>query len=210
MDVLWGMLGIAVILSIAYLLSRDRKSIKLRTVAGALILQIIFGFIVLKWEAGKKVFEYITNIVQSIIDSSSEGIGFLFGGLLGIEGVGTIFAFEVLTVIIFFSSLISILSYLWIMQFITKMVGGFLGKVLKTSKPESLSAAANIFMGLTEAPLVVKPYLKRMTKSELFAVMTGGTASVSGSVLIGYSLLGVPLEYLIAAAFMAAPAGLLI
>ncbi|WP_373893740.1 NupC/NupG family nucleoside CNT transporter [Virgibacillus sp. CBA3643] len=209
MQIIWGILGMVVILALAYLLSRDKKSIRWRTIGGALAIQIIFGFIVLKWETGQKILEGITNIVQSIIDTSSEGIEFLFGGLLGIEGVGTIFAFEVLTVIIFFSSLISVLSYIGVMQFVTKIVGGFLERILKTSKPESLSAAANIFMGITEAPLVVKPFLPKMTKSELFAVMTGGTASVSGSVMIGYSLLGVPLNYLIAAAFMAAPAGLL-
>lgn len=209
MQIIWGIFGVVAILALAYLLSRDKKSIKWRTIGGALAIQIIFGFIVLKWKTGQKVFEGLTNVVQSIIDTSSEGIEFLFGGLLSLEGVGTIFAFEVLTVIIFFSSLISVLSYIGVMQFVTKIVGGFLEKILKTSKPESLSASANIFMGITEAPLVVKPFLPRMTKSELFAVMTGGTASVSGSVLIGYSLLGVPLNYLIAAAFMAAPAGLL-
>lgn len=209
MQILWGILGILVILGIAFLLSTNKKAINLRTVAGALILQIIFGFIVLKWETGKEIFNWITNLVQSIIDTSNEGIQFLFGGVLAGEGVAFVFAFQVLTVIIFFSSLISVLFYLGVMQFITKLVGGFLSAMLKTTKPESMSAAANIFIGITEAPLVVKPYLEKMSKSELFAVMTGGAASVSGSVLVGYSLLGVPLEYLIAAAFMAAPAGLL-
>ncbi|WP_087974859.1 NupC/NupG family nucleoside CNT transporter [Oceanobacillus rekensis] len=209
MQILWGMLGIVVILGIAFLLSTNKKAINARTVIGALLLQITFGVIVLKWETGSQILGWITNFVQSIINTSNEGIQFIFGGVLAGEGVQFVFAFQVLTVIIFFSSLISVLFYLGIMQFITKAVGGFLAKMLKTSQPESMSAAANIFIGITEAPLVVKPYLEKMSKSELFAVMTGGAASVSGSVLVGYSLLGVPLDYLIAAAFMAAPAGLL-
>ncbi|MFC2949565.1 NupC/NupG family nucleoside CNT transporter [Virgibacillus sediminis] len=209
MQILWGILGIIVILGIAVLLSTNKKAIKARTIIGALLLQITFGFIVLKWETGKEIFQWITNTVQSIIDTSNAGIEFIFGGVLAGEGVQFVFAFQVLTVIIFFSSLISVLFYLGIMQFITKLVGGFLSKILKTTKPESMAVAANIFIGVTEAPLIVKPYMEKMTKSELFAVMTGGAASVSGSVLVGYSLLGVPLEYLIAAAFMAAPAGLL-
>src|SRR5699024_3567550 len=140
---------------------------------------------------------------------STEGVNFLFGGLFEGEGIGYIFAFQVLPVIVFLSSLISVLYYIGFMQILIKLIGGGLAKLLKTSKPESISAAANILVGLTEAPLVVKPYLDKMTKSELFAVMTGGAASVSGAVLVGYSLLGVPLEFLLAAAFMAAPAGLL-
>lgn len=206
---LWGIFGMVIVLAIAFLLSKSKKSINFRTVGGALAIQIIFGFIVLKWEAGRHFFSGVTSVIQSIIDTSDAGIQFLFGGVLGVEGVGMVFAFQVLPVIIFFSSLISILFYIGVMQVLTKAVGGFLSMILKTTKPESMSAAANTFIGLTEAPLVVKPFLEKMTKSELFAVMTGGAASVSGSVLVGYSLLGVPLDYLIAAAFMAAPAGLL-
>lgn len=210
MQIIWGIFGILTILLIAFLLSKHKKAINLRTIIGALAIQFTFGFVVLKWDTGKEIFGKITSIVQKIIDSSNDGIQFLFGGVLGAEGIGFVFAFQVLTVIIFFSSLISVLFYIGVMQFLTKIIGGFLSKLLGTTKPESMSAAANIFVGLTEAPLVIKPYLEKMTKSELFAVMTGGAASVSGSVLIGYSLLGIPLEYLIAAAFMAAPAGLLI
>jgi len=125
------------------------------------------------------------------------------------NGVGFVFAIRVLPVIIFFSSLIAVLYYLNIMQWVVKIIGGALQKLLKTSKPESLSATANIFVGQTEAPLVVKPYISRMTRSELFAIMVGGLASVAGSVLVGYAGLGVDLKYLIAASFMAAPGGLL-
>ncbi len=147
--------------------------------------------------------------VNDIISYANEGINFLFGGIFTEQsGITSVFAFQVLPVVIFFSSLISVLYYLKIMQFFIKILGGGLSWLLGTRKAESLSAAANIFVGQTEAPLVVKPYIARMSQSELFAVMTGGLASVAGSVLIGYSLLGVPLEYLIAASFMAAPAGL--
>ncbi len=125
------------------------------------------------------------------------------------EGGGFIFALKVLPAIIFFSSLIAVLYYMGVMQLIIKVVGGGLQKVLGTSTTESMSAAANIFVGQTEAPLVVKPYVSKMTESELFAVMCGGLASIAGSVLAGYAGMGVPLPYLIAASFMAAPGGLL-
>lgn len=148
--------------------------------------------------------------VQNVIDYANEGVNFLFGGIFQAENIGMVFAFQVLPVVIFFSSLISVLYYLGVMQWVIKILGGGLSKLLGTSNAESLSAAANIFVGQTEAPLVIKPYIKILTKSELFAVMVGGLASVAGSVLIGYSLMGVPLEYLLAASFMAAPAGLVL
>ncbi|WP_172372230.1 NupC/NupG family nucleoside CNT transporter [Sporosarcina jiandibaonis] len=209
MQYIWGIIGIIGILAIALALSTARKSINPRTVIGALAIQLIFGFIVLKWEFGRTVLQFLSGIVQKVIDSSNAGIQFLFGGVLNIEGAGFTFAFQVLPIIIFFASLISILYYLGIMQFATKIIGGFLAKLLKTSETESMSAAANIFLGPTEAPLVVKPHIEKMTKSELFAVMVGGMACVSGAVLGGYAMLGVPLDYLLAAAFMGAPAGLL-
>ena len=209
MQYIWGIIGIIGILAIALALSTSRKSINLRTVIGALAIQLIFAFIVLKWEFGRTILQFLSGIVQKVIDSSNAGIQFMFGGVLNIEGAGFTFAFQVLPIIIFFASLISVLYYLGIMQFATKIIGGFLAKVLKTSETESMSAAANIFLGPTEAPLVVKPYIEKMTKSELFAVMVGGMACVSGAVLGGYAMLGVPLDYLLAAAFMGAPAGLL-
>ncbi|WP_053363743.1 NupC/NupG family nucleoside CNT transporter [Bacillus sp. FJAT-27251] len=210
MNYLWGLLGILTVFAIAYLFSTNRKAISPRTVFGGLAIQFIFAFIVLKWETGREILKTVSLGVSEIIDYSNEGVNFLFGGLFQAENIGFIFAFQVLTVIIFFSSLISILYYLGIMQWVIKILGGGLAKLLGTSNAESLSAAANIFVGQTEAPLVIKPYIKTLTKSELFAVMVGGLASVAGSVLIGYSLLGVPLEYLLAASFMAAPAGLIL
>ena len=210
MNVLWGIGGIFVVLIIAFLLSSAKKSIKWRTILAGLAIQILFAFIVLKWEAGRKVLEGLSNGVQNLISYASEGISFVFGPAADTEKFGFVFAFQVLTVIIFFSALISVLYYLGIMQFFIRIIGGGLSKILGTSKAESISAAANIFVGQTEAPLVIRPFIGKMTKSELFAVMTGGLASVSGSVLVGYALLGVPLEYLLAASFMAAPAGLIL
>lgn len=210
LNILWGLAGIVVVLGIAFLLSSARKSINPRTIIGGLAIQILFAFIVLEWEFGRKALLALTNAVQSMIGYANEGIAFVFGPLGDpVNGVGFVFAFQVLVIIIFFSSLISVLYYLGVMQVIIKFIGGALSKLLGTSKAESVSAAANIFVGQTEAPLVVRPFIAKMTKSELFAVMTGGLASVAGSVLVGYALLGVPLEYLLAASFMAAPAGLI-
>ncbi|TLS38843.1 NupC/NupG family nucleoside CNT transporter [Pseudalkalibacillus caeni] len=209
MQILWGIAGIAILVAIAVIFSINRKAINFRTVLGAFGLQFVFALVVLKWEAGKAALNGLSKIVQNIINYANEGVDFLFGGLFQAENIGFVFAFQVLTIIIFFSSLISVLYYLGIMQWIIRIIGGGISWLLGTSKAESMSATANIFVGQTEAPLVVKPYIDKMTKSELFAVMTGGLASVAGSVLAGYALLGVPLEYLLAASFMAAPSGLL-
>ncbi|MEK3889933.1 NupC/NupG family nucleoside CNT transporter [Bacillus sp. FSL K6-3431] len=209
MNLLWGIFGVFVVLGIAFLLSNAKKSLNFRTILGGLAIQIAFAFIVLKWEAGRAGLKWLSMGVQNIINYANEGIAFLFGPAANTEEFGFVFAFQVLTIIIFFSSLISTLYYLGVMQWFIKLIGGGLRKLLGTSQAESVSAAANIFVGQTEAPLVIRPFLANMTRSELFAVMTGGLASVAGSVLAGYALLGVPLEYLLAASFMAAPAGLI-
>ncbi|PRJ72835.1 NupC/NupG family nucleoside CNT transporter [Haemophilus influenzae] len=209
MDAFISILGIVVLLGIAYLLSNNRKAICIRTVLGALVIQIVIGAFILYVPIGRDALLGMSNAVSKVIAYANEGISFVFGGLASGESVGFIFAIKVLPVIVFFSALISLLYYIGVMQWIIKLIGGALQKVLGTSKSESMSAAANIFVGQTEAPLVVKPYISKMTESELFAIMCGGLASISGSVLAGYAGLGVPLTYLIAASFMAAPAGLL-
>jgi CNT family concentrative nucleoside transporter len=158
---------------------------------------------------GQAVLQAISAGVSQVLVYANDGIGFLFGGLADVENVGFVFAIKVLPVIIFFSSLIAVLYYLGIMQWVIRILGGALQKALGTSRTESLSATANIFVGQTEAPLVVRPFIARMTPSQLFAVMCGGLASVAGSVLAGYAALGIPMEYLVAASFMAAPGGLL-
>ncbi|AIB45207.1 TPA: NupC/NupG family nucleoside CNT transporter [Haemophilus influenzae] len=209
MDAFISILGIFVLLGIAYLLSNNRKAIRVRTVFGALVIQIAIGAFILYVPIGRDALLGMSNAVSKVIAYANEGISFVFGRLASGESVGFIFAIKVLPVIVFFSALISLLYYIGVMQWVIKLIGGGLQKVLGTSKAESMSAAANIFVGQTEAPLVVKPYISKMTESELFAIMCGGLASISGSVLAGYAGLGVPLTYLIAASFMAAPAGLL-
>ncbi|QOL24917.1 NupC/NupG family nucleoside CNT transporter [Thalassotalea sp. LPB0316] len=208
-----GLIGIAALFAFAVLISSNKKAINWRTVGFAFGLQILLGAFVLYVPQGKDMLAGFSSGVQQVIDSAKAGIDFLFGGLgtdtMFANGVGFVFAVRVLPVIIFFSSLIAVLYYTGIMQWVINIIGGGLHKLLGTSKPESLSATANIFVGQTEAPLVVKPYIAGMTRSELFAVMVGGLASVAGSVLAGYAGLGVELKYLVAASFMAAPGGLL-
>ena len=209
MGILGSVLGIVVLLIIAVLFSNNRKAINLRTVLGALAIQIGFAALILYVPYGRDALQATANGVSNVIAYGNEGINFVFGGLADPSNVGFIFAVKVLPIIIFFSGLISVLYYLGIMQAVIKVIGGALQAALGTSKAESMSAAANIFVGQTEAPLVVRPYIRNMTQSELFAIMAGGTASIAGSVMAGYAEMGVPLTYLIAASFMAAPAGLL-
>jgi CNT family concentrative nucleoside transporter len=203
-----SLLGIVVLLCIAYTLSSHRKHISLRTVGGAFALQALLGAFILYFEPGIKLLLKLTSFVQNVIDYSQQGIDFVFGPI-GNKSLGFIFAFNVLPVIIFFSSLIAVLYHLKIMDWIIRLIGGFIQMVLRTSRPESMSAAANIFVGQTEAPLVVRPFIPHMTRSELFAIMVGGLASIAGSVMAGYAGMGVELKYLLAASFMAAPGGLL-
>jgi CNT family concentrative nucleoside transporter len=215
MHILMGLVGMAVLLLIAVLFSSNRKAINLRTIGGALLLQSLIPAIVLLTPWGASALKSISNGVQAVIDSANAGIEFLFGPLVSdkmfelFAGNGFVFALKVLPVIIFFAALMSVLYHLNIMQWVIKIFGGGLQKMLGTSRTESMSAAANIFVGQTEAPLVVKPYINTMTSSELFAIMAGGLASVAGAVLAGYASMGISLDYLIAASFMAAPGGLL-
>jgi CNT family concentrative nucleoside transporter len=204
-----SLVGMVVLIGIAILLSKNRKAINFRTVGGAFALQFLFGAFVLYTDIGKSALQGLSTGVGSVIDYGNEGINFLFGNLTQSDNVGFIFALKVLPVIVYFSALISVLYYLGIMKWVINLLGGALSKLLGASRAESLSATANIFVGQTEAPLVVRPFINSMTQSELFAIMCGGLASVAGSVLAGYASMGVPLEYLIAASFMAAPGGLL-
>ncbi len=215
MQLLMGIIGMGALILFAVLLSSNRKAIKLRTVLWAFVLQVGIGALVLYVPAGRSVLMAMSAGVSSVIAYGNQGVSFIFGGLVSDKmfevfgGGGFVFALRVLPIIVFFSSLIAVLYYLGIMQWVIRLLGGGIQKLLGTSRTESLSATANIFVGQTEAPLVVRPYIATMTRSELFAVMCGGLASVAGSVLAGYAQMGVPLEYLIAASFMAAPGGLL-
>ena len=209
MTTFMSLVGMMVLLGIAFAASTNRKAIKLRTVGIAFLMQVIIGGFVLFFEAGKNVLASMSRAVSSVIGYANDGISFLFGPLASQDTLGFIFAIQVLPVIVFFSALVAVLYHLGIMDWIIKILGGGLQKLLKTSRTESLSATANIFVGQTEAPLIVKPFIATMTKSELFAVMVGGLATVAGSVMAGYVIIGVDLKYLIAASFMAAPGGFL-
>jgi CNT family concentrative nucleoside transporter len=209
MTTFMSLVGMCVLLSIAFAASTNRKAINLRTVGIAFSMQVVIGGFVLFFEAGKNVLTSMSAAVSSVIGYANDGIGFLFGPLASQDTLGFIFAIQVLPVIVFFSALVAVLYHLGIMDWIIRILGGGLQKLLKTSRTESLSATANIFVGQTEAPLIVKPFIATMTKSELFAVMVGGLATVAGSVMAGYVIIGVDLKYLIAASFMAAPGGFL-
>jgi CNT family concentrative nucleoside transporter len=203
-----GLAGIAVILGAAYLFSVNRKAINLRIVGAAFALQIAIAAFVLYFDWGKRAIESISRGVQAVIDYSGAGINMVFGPLANVPE-GVIFAVNVLPVIIFFSALMSVLYHLKIMQWIVKGVGGALRWVIGAGPIESMNAAANVFVGQTEAPLVVRPYLRGLTEPQFFAVMASGLASVAGTVLAAYVLMGAEMKYLLAASFMAAPGGLL-
>jgi CNT family concentrative nucleoside transporter len=208
MQSLTSVVGIAVILGIAVVLSSDRRSIRLRTVGVAFLLQTLLAALVLYVPQGGAALDTVVRGFQHVINYSNAGIEFVFGPQI-VPSLGVTIAFNVLPVIIFFAALMSLLYYLKIMPLFVSVVGGWLHRLLGTSEAESISAASNIFVGHTDAPLVVRPYLARMTESELFAVMTGGCATIAGGVMMAYATMGVELKYLITASFMAAPGGLL-
>ncbi|WQW46437.1 NupC/NupG family nucleoside CNT transporter [Helicobacter pylori] len=211
---LLSVVGMAVLFLIAWVFSGNKRAINYRTIVSAFVIQVALGALALYVPLGREMLQGLASGIQSVISYGYEGVRFLFGSLApnakGDQGIGGfIFAINVLAIIIFFASLISLLYYLKIMPLFINLIGGALQKCLGTSKAESMSAAANIFVAHTEAPLVIKPYLKSMSDSEIFAVMCVGMASVAGPVLAGYASMGIPLPYLIAASFMSAPGGLL-
>ncbi len=209
MSNLIGIAGIAAILGIAFLFSSNRRAINLRIVGAAFGLQVVVAVIVLYWDKGQKAIEVMSDGVMAVIGYSQAGIDMVFGPLADTEVIGFSFAINVLPIIIFFSALMSVLYHLRVMEWVVKLVGGFLHRVIGTGAVESMNAAANVFVGQTEAPLAVRPYLKGLTEAQMFAVMVSGLASIAGTVLAGYALMGAKLEFLLAAAFMAAPGGLL-
>ncbi|MBT8082842.1 MAG: NupC/NupG family nucleoside CNT transporter [Gammaproteobacteria bacterium] len=209
MSNLIGIAGIVVILAIAFAFSSNRKAINLRIVGAAFALQVVIATLVLYWDKGRIGIEWLSNGVMAVIGFSRAGIDMVFGPLANADIVGFSFAINVLPIIIFFSALMSVLYHLRIMEWIVRLVGGFLHKVIGTGAVESMNAAANVFVGQTEAPLAVRPYLKGLTEAQMFTVMVSGLASIAGTVLAGYAMMGAELKYLLAAAFMAAPGGLL-
>ncbi len=228
-----GIIGIAVMIGLAVLISYDRKRINWRLVASGVALQVVFGLLVLKTGAGRAIFETLGGWVTALLGFQEQGARFVFGNLVQntvpvgtptagggldaaagmVASTGSFFAFNVLPTIIFFSALMSVLYYLGIMQLVVKSLAWGMQKTLGTSGAETLSASGNIFLGQTEAPLLIKPFVGTMTKSELMTVMVGGFATVAGGVLAAYvgmlsGILPGIASHLIAASVMNAPAGL--
>ena len=204
-----GAAGIALILLIAFALSSNRKHIRFRVVGAAFAMQAGIAALVLYVPAGKAVIAGMSQGVSNLLGYAHAGIDFIFGPIAKPEIGGNSFAIAALPVIIFFASLISILYYLGIMQLIVRWVGGAIQKVTGISKVESLCAAANIFVGQSESPLVIRPYLASLTPAQLFLVMTSGMAGVAGTILAAYASMGIKIDYLLAASFMSAPGGIL-
>ncbi|MBB3347699.1 NupC/NupG family nucleoside CNT transporter [Sphingomonas sp. BK069] len=207
--ILIGLAGIAVILLLAVLLSADRRAIRPRVVGSAFALQALIAVIVLYWTPGRAALAGASAGVAALLGYSQRGTEFLFGNLASPAVGGQSFAIAALPVIIFFASLVSILYYLGVMQLVVRWLGGAIEKLIGTSKVESLCAAANIFVGQSESPLVIRPYLAGLTPPQVFTVMTSGMAGVAGTILAAYASMGISIDYLLAASFMAAPGGIL-
>jgi concentrative nucleoside transporter, CNT family len=208
MHILLSLAGMAVIIAIALLLSSNRRAIRLRIVGSAFALQAGIAALVLYTPWGRVVLKTASDGVSNLLGYASEGTKFLFGKL-ATDPLGQNFAIGALPVIIFFAALISILYYLGIMQYVIKWIGGGLQKITGISKVESLCAASNIFVGQSESPLVIRPYLAGLSPEQLFCVMTVGMAGVAGTILAAYASMGIRIDYLIAASFMSAPGGIL-
>ncbi len=212
MDRFTGLLGLVVILAVAVLFSNNRSAIRPRIILWGLGLQFGFAFLVLKTDFGK-VFQAIGRGVNHLIEYSGEGSKFVFGEKLGApsDQFGVIFAFQVLPIIIFIASFFAILYYLGVMQIFVRAMAVVMQRVMGTSGAESMNVAASIFMGQTEAPLTIRPFLAGLTQSELFTVMTSGMAHISGSVMAAYVLIAhVEFQHLLTAVIMTAPATLML
>ncbi|HEY7575349.1 MAG TPA: NupC/NupG family nucleoside CNT transporter [Thermoanaerobaculia bacterium] len=215
-----GLVGLAVILGVALALSKNRRAIRWRTIGWALALQLAFAFVVLYWEQGKNGLEGFSNAVSKVIGFGDQGSTFLFGWLAGPQNAlgeklglpigGFLFAFKVLPLIIFICAFFSILYHFGVIQRVVQAMAWVMQRTMKVSGAESLCVAANVFIGQTEAPVMIAPYIARMTTSELLTLMTGGMAHVSGAVMLAYVTMGAPLKYLITASVMAAPGTFLI
>ncbi|PRH08969.1 NupC/NupG family nucleoside CNT transporter [Burkholderia gladioli] len=215
MDILRSLLGMACLLAIAYLLSNNRRGVSLRTLLAALATQLVLGALVLFVPPGRAALAMAANGVNQVLEMGNHGIAFVFGGLVGNKMFdlfgdgGFVFGLRVLPMIIFVTSLIAVLYYIGVMKWIVRIFGALLSKLLGVSRIEGCSAVATIFLGQSEMPALVKPFVRQMTSAEIFTVMASGMASIAGSVLVGYAGLGVKMEYLLAASVMAVPGGLL-
>ena len=202
MDIMRSVVGMVVLLAIAFLLSVNKKSISLRTVGAALLLQIAIGGIMLYFPPGKWAVEQAALGVHKVMSYSDAGSAFIFGSLVGpkmdvlFDGAGFIFAFRVLPAIIFVTALISLLYYIGVMGLLIRILGSIFQKALNISKIESFVAVTTIFLGQNEIPAIVKPFIDRMNRNELFTAICSGMASIAGSMMIGYAGMGVPIDYL--------------
>ena len=197
------------ILALAVALSHDRSAIRLRLVVPAFALQAGFAALVLRFPPGKAALEGAAHGVESLLGYARAGVTFLFGPLAAPEIGGHSLAISALPTIVFFAALISILYYLGVMQLVIRWIGGALERITGISRVEALCAAANIFVGQSESPLVIRPYLAGLAPAQLFTVMTVGMAGVAGTILAAYAAMGIRIDYLVAAAFMSAPGGVL-
>ncbi len=201
-----GIIGLVLIIAIGVLFSRNRRQIPWTVVAWGFALQILFAIFVLRIPAGQQLFQKLGEIVTTILSYSYQGSQFVFGELgKQRSSIGVVFAFQILPAIIFVSALFAIMYYLGIMQVIVRAFAVVMAKLMKTSGAESLDVAASIFMGQTEAPLTIRPFLSRMTRSELMTVMTAGMAHISGSIMVAYIAFGVDAKHLLTAVIMTAP-----
>jgi concentrative nucleoside transporter, CNT family len=213
MERFMGLLGIIALLAVAYLLSNNRKAIRPRIIATGLTMQFAIGFLLLRWHGGAQGIQWFSDKISTFLQLTDHGTRFLFGNLVNPEMMGTFgfqFAFGVLPIIIFFSAFMGLLYYLGIMQKVIEGIAIVMRKVMGTSGAETLSCTANIFVGQTEAPLVVRPYLAKLTQSELLTIMVGGFATIAGSVLGAYIKMGVNPAHLIIGSCMAVPGALMI
>jgi len=204
----FGLIGVALILLAAYAVSENRKAIRLRTVAVCFALQVAIAVLVLYVPFGQKILTGMSDKVTTLLSYATAGIEMIFGGLAA-DNIGFSFLVRVLPVVIFFAALMEVLYHMKIMQFVVRHGGRAVRWLTGTRPVESLNVIANVFVGQTEAPLSLKPYLPSISRAELFTIMVSGMASIAGTVLAGYIQLGIRPEYLIAACFMSAPAGLL-
>lgn len=198
MNIIFGVITIAVIIGLSYVISEDKKAIKWRTVIAGLTGQLVLIFFVIKVPIGQKILEALALGVNNIIQMGMEGVTFVFGNL---TSGPMIFAISVLSLIVFTSALISVLYFLKVIPFFVRIIGTAIAKFMGTGRVETFSTVGNAFLSGTEAPLLIKPYISKLTKSELFAVMCGGFGSASGAILAGYSMMGIDMKYLLIAVF---------
>ncbi len=211
MEHIISLIGMIALLGIAYLMSNNRRKIKLRTVLVGTGIQLSLGVLLLWWKPGSDAFKWLSSQVYAFLKLSQVGVDFLFGELGKPENTaiyGTQLALIIASTIIFFSAFMALLYYLGVMQFIIEQMARFMRWAMRTSGAESLSCSANVFVGMTEAPLLIRPFLDDMTRSELHAVMVGGFATIAGSMMFTYMSLGIAAPHLIAASVMSAPAAL--